>query len=390
MVKINIHEHILSEKEYLIKMRREFHKNPEKSWHEYETSKMIKEELDKMGIAYQSCTETGITALIEGRSEGKTIALRADMDALEIEEETELDFKSENKGLMHACGHDGHSAMLLTAAKALMKIKDQLKGNVRLIFQPAEEMVAGAREMVKLGVLEDVDAAFGMHLWSDLTAGKINIEAGPRMASGDYVIIDFKGKGGHGSLPQQTVDPIPAASSFIINSQAVVSRESSPLDPVVFTVGQIDSGTRFNIIPSKAHLEGTLRCFSEESRQQASEAIKRYAEKIAESFRAKAEVEIKKGTPPTINNAEITEYAKKAAEDIVGSSNLISMEKTTGSEDMAYYLREVPGAFAFVGAGFEEEEKNYPHHHPKFNLNEESLLIGAALFVNFVLEFLKD
>jgi amidohydrolase len=390
VVKINIHEHILSEKEYLIKMRREFHKNPEKSWHEYETSKMIKEELDKMGIAYQSCTETGITALIEGRSEGKTIALRADMDALEIEEETELDFKSENKGLMHACGHDGHSAMLLTAAKALMKIKDQLKGNVRLIFQPAEEMVAGAREMVKLGVLEDVDAAFGMHLWSDLTAGKINIEAGPRMASGDYVIIDFKGKGGHGSLPQQTVDPIPAASSFIINSQAVVSRESSPLDPVVFTVGQIDSGTRFNIIPSKAHLEGTLRCFSEESRQQASEAIKRYAEKIAESFRAKAEVEIKKGTPPTINNAEITEYAKKAAEDIVGSSNLISMEKTTGSEDMAYYLREVPGAFAFVGAGFEEEEKNYPHHHPKFNLNEESLLIGAALFVNFVLEFLKD
>jgi amidohydrolase len=312
------------------------------------------------------------------------------MDALEIEEETELDFKSENKGLMHACGHDGHSAMLLTAAKALMKIKDQLKGNVRLIFQPAEEMVAGAREMVKLGVLEDVDAAFGMHLWSDLTAGKINIEAGPRMASGDYVIIDFKGKGGHGSLPQQTVDPIPAASSFIINSQAVVSRESSPLDPVVFTIGQIDSGTRFNIIPSKAHLEGTLRCFSEESRQQASEAIKRYAEKIAESFRAKAEVEIKKGTPPTINNAEITEYAKKAAEDIVGSSNLISMEKTTGSEDMAYYLREVPGAFAFVGAGFEEEEKNYPHHHPKFNLNEESLLIGAALYVNFVLEFLQE
>ncbi|MFW6001276.1 MAG: M20 family metallopeptidase [Halanaerobium sp.] len=387
---MNIDELILSEKEYLIKMRREFHKNPEKSWHEYETSKMIKKELAEMGINYQSCTDTGITALIEGGGEGKTIALRADMDALEIEEETELDFKSENRGLMHACGHDGHSAMLLTAAKALMKIKDQLKGNIRLIFQPAEEMVAGAREMVKLGVLEDVDAAFAMHLWSDLTAGKINIEAGPRMASGDYVIIDFKGKGGHGSLPQQTVDPISAASSFIINSQSVVSRESSPLDPVVFTLGKIDSGTRFNIIPSKAHLEGTLRCFSEESRQQASEAIKRYAEKIAESFRAEAEVEIKEGTPPTINNAEITEYAKKAAEDIVGSSNLISMEKTTGSEDMAYYLREVPGAFAFVGAGFEEEDKNYPHHHPKFNLNEESLLIGAALYFNFVLKFLKD
>ncbi len=390
MVKINFNELILSEREYLIKMRREFHKNPEKSWHEYETSKRVKEELDKMGIAYQSCTETGVAAFIEGGKDGKTAALRADMDALEIEEETDLEFKSENEGLMHACGHDGHTAMLLTAAKALVKMQDQLKGNVKLIFQPAEEMVAGARKMVSLDVLEGVDAVFGLHLWSDLQAGKINIEAGPRMASGDYVIIDFKGRGGHGSLPHQTVDPIPAASSFIINSQAVVSRESSPLDPVVLTFGQIDSGTRFNIIPSKAHLEGTLRCFSAESREKSSEAIKRYAEKIAKSFRAKADVEIKKGTPPTINDAQITEYAKRAAEDIVGSSNLISMEKTTGSEDMAYYLREVPGAFAFVGAGFEEEDRNYPHHHPKFNLNEESLLIGASLYFNFALKYLQD
>ena len=384
---MDIKELLKEEEEYLINMRREFHKNPEASWEEYETSKRVKNELDKLGLSYTSCADTGVTALIEGGKDGKTLALRADMDALEIEEEAEVEFKSQNEGLMHACGHDGHTAMLLTAARVLVKIKDQLKGNVKLIFQPAEERVEGARELVKEGVMKGVDAAFGIHLWSDLQAGKINVEPGPRMASGDYVLIDFIGKGGHGSLPQQTVDPIPAASSFIINSQAVVSRESSPLDPVVFTIGQIDSGSRFNIIPSKAHLEGTLRCFSEESREKASRAIERYAEKIARSYRAQAEVEVKAGTPPTINDPKITEIAQKAAEKTVGSSNLVSLEKTTGSEDMAYYLREVPGCFAFVGAGFEDEEKNYPHHHPKFNLNEDSLLIGASLYVNFALNY---
>ncbi len=384
---MDIKELLKEEEEYLINMRREFHKNPEASWEEYETSKRVKKELDKLGLSYTSCADTGVTALIEGGKDGKTLALRADMDALEIEEEAEVEFKSQNEGLMHACGHDGHTAMLLTAARVLVKIKDQLQGNVKLIFQPAEERVEGARELVKEGVMKGVDAAFGIHLWSDLQAGKINVEPGPRMASGDYVLIDFIGKGGHGSLPQQTVDPIPAASSFIINSQAVVSRESSPLDPVVFTIGQIDSGSRFNIIPSKAHLEGTLRCFSEESREKASRAIERYAEKIARSYRAQAEVEVKAGTPPTINDPKITEIAQKAAEKTVGSSNLVSLEKTTGSEDMAYYLREVPGCFAFVGAGFEDEEKNYPHHHPKFNLNEDSLLIGASLYVNFALNY---
>lgn len=387
---MDIKELLKEEEEYLINMRREFHRNPEPSWKEYETSKKVKEELDKLGLSYTSCAETGVTALIEGGKDGRTVALRADMDALEIEEETGLEFESENKGLMHACGHDGHTAMLLTAARILVKIKEQLKGNVKLIFQPAEERVEGARELVKEGVLKGVDAAFGIHLWSDLQTGKINVEPGPRMASGDYVLIDFIGKGGHGSLPQQTVDPIPAASSFIINSQAVVSRESSPLDPVVFTLGQIDSGSRFNIIPSKAHLEGTLRCFSEESRENASLAIERFAEKIAHSYRAEADVEVKAGTPPTINDPQITKIAQKAAEDTVGSSNLVSLEKTTGSEDMAYYLREVSGCFAFVGAGFDDAEKNYPHHNPKFNLNEDSLLIGATLYVNFALNYFNN
>ena len=383
-------ELLAADKDYLIKMRRELHRNPEKSWHEYRTSQRIKEELEKIGVEYQGCAGTGVVAVIEGAAAGKTAALRADMDALELEEETELSFKSQNEGLMHACGHDGHTAMLLTAARALVKVKDKLSGRVKLIFQPAEEMVAGAKEMVKEGVLKDVDALLGIHLWSDLETGRINVEAGPRMASGDYVMIDFIGEGGHGSLPQQTVDPITAASAFILDSQAVMSRESSPLDPVVFTIGKIDSGSRFNIIPSQAGLEGTLRCFSEESRTSASEAIARFAQKTAAAFRAKAEVEIKEGTPPTVNDPRIVEYAQKAAQEIVGADNLISMQKTTGSEDLAYYLREVPGCIAFVGAGFEDQSKNYPHHHPKFNLNEESLLIGASLYFNFAVNYLNQ
>ncbi|ADQ13796.1 M20 family metallopeptidase [Halanaerobium hydrogeniformans] len=387
---MDFNELLTAEKEYLIELRREFHKNPEKSWHEYQTSRRIKEELDKIGVKYQSFAGTGVVAVIEGAEEGKTVALRADMDALELDEETELSFKSENEGLMHACGHDGHTAMLLTAARALVKVKDKLSGKIKLIFQPAEEMVAGAKEMVKEGALEDVEAVLGIHLWSGLKTGIINVEAGPRMASGDYVMIDFIGAGGHGSLPQQTVDPIAAASAFVMESQAVMSRESSPLDPVVFTIGKIDSGSRFNIIPSQAALEGTLRCFSEESRTAASEAIKRFAKKTASAYRAEAEVEIKEGTPPTVNDPQIVEYAQRAARQIVGDENLVSMQKTTGSEDMAYYLREVPGCMAFVGAGFEDQSKNFPHHHPEFNLNEESLLIGASLYFNFALNFLNN
>ena len=383
-------EVLRAEKEYLIELRREFHKNPEKSWEEYRTSERIKEELDKIGVEYKSCAGTGVVAVIEGAKEGKTVALRADIDALELDEETELSFKSENKGLMHACGHDGHTAMLLTAARALVKTKDQLSGRVKLIFQPAEEMVAGAKKLVKEGVLKDVEAILGIHLWSGLKTGKINVEAGPRMASGDYVMINFIGAGGHGSLPQQTVDPIAAASAFVMESQAVMSRESSPLDPVVFTIGKIDSGSRFNIIPSRAELEGTLRCFSEKSRTNASEAIERFANKIAAAYRAEAEVEIKEGTPPTVNDAEIAAYAQKAAAEIVGEDSIISMEKTTGSEDMAYYLNEIPGCLAFVGAGFEDDSKNFPHHHPEFNIDEDSLLIGASLYFNFAFNYLNQ
>lgn len=377
------------EKDYVLNLRREFHRYPEKSWEEKRTSGRIKEELDKLDIEYQQYAETGVAALIKGAKTGKTVALRADMDALAVEENNDVEYKSQNEGVMHACGHDGHTAMLLGAARALNKIKDQLKGNIKLIFQPAEEVIQGAAKMVEEGVLEDVDAVLGIHLWSDLTTGQINAQSGPRMASGDKVFIDFKGKGGHGSLPNQTVDPIVMASSFILDSQSILSREINSLDPAVFTLGKMESGSRFNVIPEDARVEGTIRCFREKIREQAIKAVKRYAEKTASSYRGEAEIEIERGTPPTINDAQCAKIAQRAAAEIVGDDKLVEMEKTTGSEDMAYYLKEVPGAMVFVGAGFENEEKNHPHHSANFNINEDSLEIGTALYFNFALEYLN-
>ncbi|RAK07901.1 amidohydrolase [Halanaerobium saccharolyticum] len=381
---------LAKQEDYVRDLRREFHMYPETSWNEKRTSKRVKEELEKMGISYQEYADTGVAAVIEGKKKGKTVALRADMDALEVEEKTSLEFKSKNKGIMHACGHDGHTAMLLGTARALAEIKDQLKGRVKLIFQPAEEMVQGAAKMVEAGVLENVDGIMGIHLWANLPTGKINIQEGPRMASGDYVIVNFTGKGGHGSMPHQAVDPIVMASSFILESQAILSRETDSLDPVVFTLGKMKSGSRFNVIPDKSEIVGTLRCFKEETRKQASEAIKRYADKTAKTYRGEAEVEIQKGTPPTINDKRCAEIGQAAARKIVSKDNLIEMDKTTGSEDMAYYLREVPGVMAFVGAGFEDESKNYPHHSSKFHINEESLKTGTGLYFNFALEFLEQ
>jgi len=385
------HKKLLEEqKEYVISMRREFHANPELSWNEVRTSKRIKEELDKMGIPWQPCAKTGVLARIEGALPGPLVALRADIDALPVTEENDLSYKSVNQGVMHACGHDGHAAMLLGAAKALVEIKSELAGSVKLLFQPAEEKAGGAKLMIEDGALEGVDAIMGIHLWNDIPSGKMNIQPGPRMASGDAVFIDFIGKGGHGSLPNQTVDPIVVASSFVMNSQAMLSREKSPLESVVFTLGEFKAGTRFNVIPEKAHMEGTFRCFSEESRKRTGEAIKRYADETAKAYRAEAEVSIVEAMPATINDPAVADTVKTVAEKVVGPENLVYQDKTTGSEDMAYYLQKIPGAIAFVGSGCGEEGLTFPHHHPKFNINEESLANGTALYFAFAVEYLEQ
>lgn len=381
-------ELLKQQKEYVIAMRREIHANPEACLKEFNTSKRIKEELDKIGIPYKGCAGTGVVGTIVGGKPGKTVGLRADIDALEITELNDLEFKSKNEGIMHACGHDGHTAMLLGAAKALNEIKSEINGTVKLLFQPAEELLVGAKKMIEGGALEGIDMIYGQHLWNDFVAGKVNVESGPRMASGDGIIITFYGKGGHGSMPNQTVDPVVMSASFIMNVNAIISREKDPMEAMVFTLGIMKAGTRFNIIPDKASMSGTLRCFSEDTRQKTFKSIERYAQATADMFGGRAEVTISEGTSVTANDENLTQVAKKTAEKLVGKENMILQDKTTGSEDMAYYLSEIPGVFAFVGSGYEDREKSFPHHHPQFDINEKSLEVGTNMYFNIALDFL--
>jgi len=380
---------IKKNRDYTIQIRRYLHMHPESSWNEINTSAYIKKELDKMNVPYISIARNGIIATIDGLSQGKTVALRADMDALEITEKNTVDYISKNPGIMHACGHDGHSAMLLAAVKALLELKDQIKGTVKFFFQPAEELVEGAKLMIKEGALKDVDGLLGIHLWSGIETGKISCEAGPRMASGDYVIVDIVGKGGHGSMPNQCVDATLVTAAFINNIQSLVSREMSPLEPVVLSFGDIASGTRFNIISESSHIEGTARCFNSDIQKKLPEIIERYGNYICQSYNANFKLDYHIGTPPTINNERCSKIAQESVIDFLTKDGLVNYEKTTGSEDLAYYLEEVPGLIAFVGSKNIKKETDFAHHHPRFNIDEDALEIGTELYVRFAIDFLE-
>lgn len=387
---MNIKELVKKYKDYIIEMRREFHMYPESSFEEFRTSKRVKEELDKLGIPYIELAGTGVLATIEGSIKGKTVALRADMDALEIQETNDIPYKSKNDGKMHACGHDGHMAMLLGAANMLMDIKDEINGTIKLIFQPAEEIVGGAKMMMEeSNFMDSINSVFGMHLWSDLETGKVSVPEGPRMASADFFDIIVTGKAGHGSMPHQTVDAVVVASSIVMNLQSFVSREINPLDSAVLSIGSFHSGTRFNIIAGDAKLSGTSRCFSPEIREQFPKAIDRIIKGIANTYGASVELNYTYGTPPTINEKESSKIAQIAVEKILGESGNINMEKTTGGEDFAYFLEKAPGAFAFIGMRNDEKGANYPHHHDKFNMDEDALEIGSMLYVQYALDFLN-
>ena len=377
-------------KDYVIELRREFHMYPESSFEEFRTSKRVKEELDKMGIPYESLAGTGVLATLKGDKPGKTVALRADMDALEIQETNDVEYKSKNDGKMHACGHDAHTSMLLGAAKMLSENKDSINGTIMFIFQPAEEVAGGAKKMIEESdFLDNVDSVFGIHVWSDLETGKVSVDAGPRMASADFFDIKVTGRAGHGSMPHQTVDAVVVGSAIVMNLQSFVSREMSPLDSVVLSIGSFHSGTRFNIIAGEAVLSGTSRCFSPEIREQFPIAIERIAKSTAEAYRATAELDYTHGTPPTINDEESALIAQGSVTKLLGESGNISMPKTTGGEDFSFFLEKVPGAFAFVGVRNDEKNANFPHHHDKFNIDEDGLEIGSNLYAQYALDFLN-
>ena len=388
---MNVRDITKKYKDYIIEKRRYFHMNPEPSFNEYNTSKVIQEELTKIGIPFEIFAKTGIIATIKGKSSGKTVLLRADMDALEVCEKNNVSYKSQKEGLMHACGHDGHIAMLLGAAHVLNEIKNDISGEIKLFFEPAEEVAKGAKTVIEESKITDfIDAAFAIHLWQGIPVGKISLESGARMAAADMFSIKVKGKSGHGSMPHETIDAVVVASAIVMNLQHLVSRNTNPLDTLVVTVGKLTAGTRYNIIAGEALLEGTIRSFSDEVWKKVPEQIERVVKNTAAAYDAEAEIDLVRATPPLVNNQDISNILKISAEKLYGEEVVTKYEKTPGGEDFAYFTQVVPGALAFVGIRNDEKGINSPHHNETFDMDEEALEMGANLYAQFAIDFLNS
>lgn len=374
----------------MVAFRRDLHAHPELQWEEVRTTEKIAAVLTELAIPFVRTKPTGIIANLEGRHPGKTVALRADMDALPVYElNRELSYRSVEDGKMHACGHDVHTAMLVTAAKVLKKYQNELHGTVRFIFQPSEENAEGADEMVRQGAVEGVDNAFGIHIWSQVPVGQVAVDPGSAFASADVVTIDFKGKGGHGAMPEGTIDAAVVASSFVMNAQAIVAREVNPLNPVVFTVGKMEVGTRFNVIAENARLEGTVRCFDEVTQNRMIQRINEYADHVAGIYGATAKVNYRKGTAPVINEESSALFAQSLVTDLYGIEAVKHEPPTTGGEDFSAYIQSIPGCFALVGSGNPEKDTEWAHHHGRFNIDEEGMRVGATLYANYAFEYLN-
>lgn len=373
----------------IVTWRREIHTYPEIAWEETRTANMVAAELVKLGIEVTRVAEKGVLGVLKGAVPGKTVALRADMDALAITEAADVPYKSKNAGKMHACGHDGHTAMLLGAAKILSQMRNNIRGTVKFIFQPAEEIGLGALKIIEAGVMAEVDAILGIHLWPDLPSGKVSLVSGPRMASADKLKITVRGKSGHGSMPHQGIDAILAASAIVMNLQSVSSREIAPLEPVVISIGKFTGGTTWNITCDEVFLEGTTRCFSHEIRKSLPLAIERIVKSTAASFRAQADIDYIPISPPLINDGLIAQIAANSLQKLYGDNMTGDIEKVMGGEDFAYLCETIPGAMVFVGSGNREKQTDYPLHNDKFRIDEDVLPTGAAIHAQFALDFLN-
>ena len=381
---MNIRTEIKKIENMIIDWRRDFHQYPELSFKEHRTGDVIANELRSMGLEPKiNVGKTGVTADLEF-GDGPTIGLRADMDALPIQETSGLSFSSKNDGVMHACGHDGHMAMLLGAAKVLTQKVDQYNGTVRFIFQPAEEGEGGARYMIEDGCLEGLDEIYGIHVWNYQPVGEVGVKDGPVLAAADMFDIKIKGIGGHGAAPQGTVDSIVIASHLVQALQTIVSRNTNPLESTVISVGKINGGHNFNIIADEVSLSGTARAYTEENRSLIKTRMKEIIQGMEKTYNAQIRFDYKDGYPPTINHTEPAENVLKAAKQVVGSKAgmpYLSM----GGEDFAYYLKEKPGCCFFVGSAPNEKELfETPHHCSHFNMDERALLVGPSIYLNLL------
>jgi amidohydrolase len=384
----------------IVKWRRHLHAHPETGTETPETAAYIAAVLRELGIEVRTGVGGhGVVGVLrgspgDGRHDTRTIAVRADIDALNVQEETGLEFASKVPGRMHACGHDGHVAIALGAATILSRMKDGLKGNVKFIFQPAEEGPGGAKPMIEDGALRDpqVDAIVGLHmgcLWN-VPSGSVGVMPGAMMAAMDRFEILVKGKGGHGAMPHQTIDALYVGAQVVSALQGIASRRTNPLSPIVVTVGQFHSGSAFNIIPGTAWLEGTVRCLDEELRARIPDMIREVAQGVSAAMGAECEVKYHLGYPVVINDRDFTEFFAGVARDVLEAAGRGTVqqipEPTMGGEDMAYYLREVPGTFFFLGS---RHEVAYPHHNPKFDIDESTLPLGAALLAETARRWLE-
>ncbi|WP_304529134.1 MULTISPECIES: M20 family metallopeptidase [unclassified Exiguobacterium] len=371
----------------MVERRRYLHQHPELSFHEVETPNYIASRLEELGIEVRrNVGGRGVVGTIRGGKPGKTVALRADFDALPIQDEKTVDYRSTVPGVMHACGHDGHTATLLAVAEVLASQKEQLTGNVVLIHQHAEEVVpGGAREMIADGCLDGVDVIFGTHLWSTTQLGTIGTRVGPVMAAADKFELTLFGRGGHGAKPHETIDAVLLGATIVKELQSIVSRRLDPLQQAVLTIGTLHAGNTFNVIADRAQLTGTVRTFDETVAQKIVSEMERTIKGICDAAGATYTFHYETGYPAVINDLVETRFLEAVARDVIGDTSVFEIDPTMGGEDFAYYLKEVPGTFFFTGAG---DASHYPHHHPRFDFEEPAMVDAAKILVEATLRYL--
>lgn len=375
-----------------VEFRRVLHLHPELSTNEYETSKRIQEKLDEFNIAYQTgFADTGILGIIKGEEEGRIIGIRADIDALPISETSGEEFTSLNEGVMHACGHDAHTSMLLHAGKILNENKDKIKGTILLIFQPAEELspIGGAKRMLQDGVFDEYtpDMVLAQHVWPDLEAGKFGVMAGPIMGNSDRFKITITGSGGHASMPHSTTDAIIVANQVVSALQTIVSRNTDPMQPAVVTVGRFDAGTKHNVIAETAELEGTIRTQSDATKALTKKRFFEIVEQVTSAMGADVEIEFYDGYPATVNDIEWAAQLKKSINNLYGEESTPALLPSLAGEDFSRFLKEYPGVYYWLGTSVGEGQK--PLHNPAFRLNEDAFEYGITAMVNMAVDSLN-
>jgi amidohydrolase len=375
----------------VIDWRRHLHRHPEVAFHEHQTAQFIHDVLAVIpGLDVTRPTETSVMARLVGAQPGRVIAVRADIDALPIHEENDVDYRSQVDGAMHACGHDGHTSIVLGLVSVLARYRDQLAGEVRFFFQHAEELApGGAEEMVRRGVMDGVDAVIGIHLWAPMEVGRIGIVAGPAMAAPDNFTCTITGAGGHAAIPHNTIDPIAIGAQVVTALQHIVSRNIDPLDPAVVSITQFHAGTTFNVIPNSAELAGTFRYFDGALRERIPELMERIIKGICDAHGATYAFAVERGYRPVVNDATLSARLERVVERTFGADVLLPTRPTMGGEDFSAFQQRAPGVFAFVGAGNAFEEILYPHHHPRFNVDEASLDIGLRYLTAATLDLLS-